>query len=377
MTNPPDTGIYQSLSCSAQLKLRKHQFSVQKHKINPWQSWGGKIRVRYCDLILSVSHKTPRMDLKFYFYFQYTIIMIKEWSAATTETSGWLCVDIHTQMIYFNHQGFQHETLDPEILNQTKKLRKFCLIQAWLSFFQTRWGAQCRLTDSSITGVPRLCVNIGINVQRANRHTNILLFGHSQLGFHSFKPPSSLLSVQFAESGSLYWGGTVRHPWAALPLILSIPGLGRVLGGIGGPWRVLGWFGENGEGLGGKLGGSGSRFGNAWPDPKQLPARVQLSKWPPKLALHCSGSHLGNSKASESNCHCSTAVLIQTLPIQMYSCASVGNGKSPKLLSPSTPEAAPLQTLPLPALFVTKHPNNRVLFPACSWTIASLITSKL
>lgn len=112
-----------------------------------------KKKVRYCDLILSVSHETPRMYLKFYFYFQYIRIVIKEWPAATTETSGWLGVDLHTQMTYYNHQGFQHETLDPEILHQTKKPRKFCLIQAWPSFSQTRWGAQCWLIDSSITGV--------------------------------------------------------------------------------------------------------------------------------------------------------------------------------------------------------------------------------
>lgn len=71
-------------------------------------------------------------------------------------------------------------------IRQKKKLRKFCFIHAWLSFYQTRSRAQCCLIYSSITGVPHLCVNIGINVQRAERHLNILLFGHSQLWFHSF-----------------------------------------------------------------------------------------------------------------------------------------------------------------------------------------------
>lgn len=82
------------------------------------------------------------------------------------------------------------------------------------------------------------------------------------------------------------------------------------------------------------------RFGSAWPDPKQLlhiPACAQLCKQPQKLALHgslCSGSLLGNCKASEGNSHCSTAVLIKTLPIQMSSCPSVGNGKIPKDAEP-------------------------------------------
>lgn len=259
-------------------------------------------KVRYSDFILPVSHKTPRMYLKFYFYFQYIIIIIKEWSAATTETSGWLCVDTHTQMIYYNHQGFQHEILDPEILNQTKKLRKFCFIQDWLLFFQTRLGAQCWLIYPSITGVPCLCVNIGINVQREKRHLSFLLS-------FDFTASTPLNSVQFAG-----WSGFLllrRDCQTSLNCPPSDP-----------------------------LNSTMPRFGSAWPDPKQLlyiPACVQLCKGPQKLALHgspCSGRNLGNCKASERNSHCSTAMLIQTLPIQMSSCPSMGNGKIPKDAEP-------------------------------------------
>lgn len=108
-------------------------------------------------------------------------------------------------MIYYNHKGFQHEILDPEILHHTKKLRKFCFIQAWLSFSQTRSRAQCCLIYSSISGVPCVCVNIAINVQRAQTPQYSAVWALPALISQLQNLPSSLVSVQFAESGSLWF----------------------------------------------------------------------------------------------------------------------------------------------------------------------------
>lgn len=65
-------------------EAQKEQILCIKTQNKPMTELRGKKKVRYCDLISSVSQKTPRMYLKFYFYFQYIIIIINEWSAATT-----------------------------------------------------------------------------------------------------------------------------------------------------------------------------------------------------------------------------------------------------------------------------------------------------
>lgn len=125
--------------------------------------------------------------------------------------------------------------------------------------------------------------------------------------------------------------------------------LGGAQGGSGGVYGVLGdlgWFGVRTRRVLGENWGAQAEIweclarAQAAPEhPCPCPALQTAPKW----ALCCSGRHLGNSKASESNC--STA-----LPIPMNSCASLGNGKIPKDSEPSTPQAAPL-----PALLLTKH----------------------
>lgn len=212
-------------------------------------------------------------------------------------------------------------------IRQKKKLRKFCFIHAWLSFYQTRSRAQCCLIYSSITGVPHLCVNIGINVQRAERHLNILLFGHSQLWFHSF---SSLVSVQFGECGCLLFRRDYQTSLSCLPTDLPhsmVPG-----------------------------------FGSAWPDPKELLYTPVKS---PKIAFALLWKPLGQLQS-----------FWKEFSVQHCCADPVGNGKTPEDAEPHHPLRLLQANSGTAPLLMTKPPNNSVLFPACLGTIGSLITSE-
>lgn len=133
---------------------------------------------------------------------------------------------------------------------------------------------------------------------RGQRDTSVFC----SLGSYSFdftaSPPSSLVSVPFAPSGSLLF----RRDYQTS---LSCPSTHP-------------------------LNSTMPSFGSAWQTPRGSCTSL-LCKKNPKLALHCSGRHLGNSKASERNSHCSPAVLIPW-----------GMENLQKMLSPSPAQAAPL-----------------------------------
>lgn len=138
-----------------------------------------------------------------------------------------------------------------------------------------------------------VCVNIAINVQRAKRHLSILLFGHSQLWFHSFTPPSSLVSVQFDESGSLLFRRDYQTSFSCPP---TDP-----------------------------LNSMMPRFGSAWLEPKELlyiPGHVLLYK------------QLQNWLCTALEATWATAKLLEEFSLQHFCADSVGNGKIPEDAEP-------------------------------------------
>lgn len=229
-------------------------------------------------------------------------------------------------MIYYNHEGFQHEILDPEILHQTIKLRKFCFIQAWLSFFQTRSRAQCCLIYSSLPGVPCLCVNIGINVQRAETPQSSAVWALTAL-ISQLHPPAPWFQCNLLNLDLFYLERTFRHPWAALPQILSIP----------------------------------------WCQDWGVPGQTPRSSCTPLLCKQPQNSLLWKPPGPPQS-------FWEEFSLQPCCADSMGNGEIPKDAEPQ--HSSGCSSLALPPLFMTKHPHNNVLFPACLWTIGSLITSK-
>lgn len=185
------------------------------------------------------------------------------------------------------------------------------------------------LIYSSITGVPRPCVNIVINVQRAKRHLNILLFGHSQLWFHSCKPPSSLVSVQFAESGSLLFR---RDYQTSLSCLLTDP-----------------------------LPSTMPRFGSAWPQGAPVHPCNQSQNWL-CTALEATWA---------------TPKLLKGILLAALLCCFCGGWKNPqRCWAPALLRLLHCKLWHCPPRLWLNTPTTASFSPACLGTIGSLITSK-